>query len=110
MTNDMKSDRRRARIAKLMDKFGAGGGDERFRRAAGVLRGKQAGRRAVDDSEALAYAKSLFTAGCSKNAACIQAAMMYSPKPRAFDATKARLLRKLVGTSKNDPFGMKLGV
>ncbi len=92
---DTKSARRRARHAAHLEKVGAATGDERYRRAAGVLRGKPAGRRAVDDTEALAYAKSLFTAGCSKNSACIQAAIMYSPKPHAFDATKARLLRKL---------------
>jgi len=95
MTDDMKSDRLRARIAKLMDKEGADNGDERFRRAAGVLRGKRAGRPAVDDTEALAYAVDLVNGGCSRNNACIQVAIMYSPKPHAFDATKARLLRKL---------------
>ncbi len=94
MTDDMESDRRRARLAKLADRDWAATGDERFRRAAGVLRGKRAGRPAVDDIEALAYAADLFNGGCSKNKACIQAAIMYSPKTLAFDATKARLLRK----------------
>jgi len=94
MTDDLKSDRLRARIAKLMEKAGADDGDERWRRAAGVLRGKRAGRPAVDDTEALAYAVDLFNGGCSKNKACIQTAIMYSPKTLAFDATKARLLRK----------------
>ena len=96
MTDDRESDRLRARIAKLMDKFGADNGDERFRRAAGVLRGKPAGRRAVDDTEALACAKSLFAAGCSKNSACVQAANLYAPTDIAIDATIARLLRKFI--------------
>ncbi len=94
MSDDLKSDRLRARFAKLMDRAGADNGDERFRRAAGVLRGKRAGRRAVDDTEALAYARDLFNGGCSKNAACRQAAINYSPTRNAFDATKARLFRK----------------
>ncbi len=94
MTDDMESARLRARIAKMIDKAGAATGDERFSRAAGVLRGKRAGRRAVDDSAALDYAADLFNGGCSKNEACIQAAIMYSPKTLAIDATKARLFRK----------------
>ncbi len=94
MTDDMESARLRARIAKLIDKAGAATGDERFSRAAGVLRGKRAGRRAVDDTKPLAYAADLFNGGCSKNEACIQAAIMYSPTRNAFDATKARLFRK----------------
>ncbi len=94
MTNDMESARLRDSLATLADRAGEATGDERFARAAGALRGKPAGRRAVDDTEALAYAQSIFTAGCSKNSACIQAAMIYSPTDNAFDATKARLLRK----------------
>ena len=96
MTDDMKSARLRARLAALADKFGAATGDERFARAAGVVRGNPAGRRKVDDSEALEYAESLFDAGLvhSKNAACIEAAKIYAPSELAFDATRARLMKK----------------
>ena len=100
MTNqiqrDPKIDEARARIAALADELAKATGDERFRRAAGVLRGKQAGRRAVDDSEALAYAESLFDAGLvrSRNAACTRAAIIYSPTSIAIDATRARLMKK----------------
>lgn len=96
MTDDPKSARLRARLAALADKSGEATGDERFRRAAGVLRGKQAGRRAVDDSEALEFAESLFDAGLvnSRNAACTRAAVLYSPTSFAIDATRARLMKK----------------
>ncbi len=96
MTEDVKSASLRARLAALADKSGAATGDERFARAAGVLRGKPAGRRAVDDAEALAYAEAMLDAGLarSKNAACTQAAIMYSPTSIAIDATRARLLKK----------------
>ncbi len=96
MTDEMESARLRDSLAKRADKFGAATGDERFRRAAGVLRGKPSGRRAVDDTEALACAKSLFAAGCSKNSACVQAANLYAPTDIAIDATIARLLRKFI--------------
>ncbi len=100
MTNqiqrDPKIDEARARIAALADELAKATGDERFRRAAGVLRGKQAGRRAVDDTEALAFAESLLDAGLvrSKNDACIRAAVLYSPTSLAIDATRARLMKK----------------
>ncbi len=94
MTHDLKSDRLRARIAKLMDRVGADDGDERFRRAAGVLRGKRAGRRPVADTEALAFVKKLVDAGLSKNSACREAAVRYEPKELAIDAAKARLFKK----------------
>jgi hypothetical protein len=96
LTDDLKSARLRARLATLADKSGAATGDERFRRAAGILRGKRAGRRAVDDSEALAFAESLLDAGLvrSKNDACIRAAVLYSPTSLAIDATRARLMKK----------------
>ncbi len=100
MTNqiqrDPKIDEARARIAALADELAKATGDERFRRAAGVLRGKRAGRRAVDDSEALAFAESLLDAGLvrSKNAACTRSAIMYSPTSLAIDATRARLMKK----------------
>ncbi len=63
MADDQKSARLRARLAALADKSGAATGDKRFARAAGVLRGRPAGRRSVDDTEALAFAASLFDAG-----------------------------------------------
>ena len=93
---DTKSARRRARHAAHLEKVGAATGDERYRRAAGVLRGKPAGRRAVDDTEALAFAESLLDAGLvrSKNKACIEAAKIYAPTEIAFDAMRARLLKK----------------
>ncbi len=96
MTDDPKSARLRDSLATLADRLGEATGDERFPRAAGVLRGKQAGRRAVDDSEALAFAESLLDAGLvrSKNAACTRSAIMYSPTSLAIDATRARLLKK----------------
>ena len=96
MTDDLKSARLRDRIAALADRAGAATGDERFRRAAGVLRGKRAGRRAVDDTEALAFAESLLDAGLvrSKNAACTRSAIMYAPTSIAIDATRARLMKK----------------
>ncbi len=98
MTDDMESARLRARLAEMAaqcEMEAEAWGDERFRRAAGVLRGKRSGRRAVDDTKALAYAEKLIDGGCSKNKSCIQAAMVYSPNELAFDATKARLLRKV---------------
>jgi hypothetical protein len=96
MTDDLKSARLRTRLAALADRAGAATGDERFPRAAGVLRGKPAGRRAVDDRAALELAKSLFDAGLarSKNDACTRAAILYSPTSLAIDATRARLLKK----------------
>ncbi len=96
MTDDLKSARLRARLATLAERAGEATGDERFPRAAGVLRGKPAGRRAVDDTDALAFAESLFDAGLarSRNAACTRAAIMYSPTSIAIDATRARLLKK----------------
>ena len=101
MTDDLKSDRLRDRLAEMAAEAEAEAeatGDERFARAAGVLRGDPAGRRPVDDKAALAYAESLFDAGLvsSRNAACIQAAIRYAPSDNAFDATKARLLRKFL--------------
>jgi len=98
VTDDIESAGLRARLAKMAAEAEAEAeatGEERFARAAGVLRGKRSGRRAVDDTEALAYAADLVSGGLSKNKACIQAATTYSPKTLAFDATKARLLRKL---------------
>jgi len=96
MAENLKSARLHDRLAALADRAGEATGDERFPRAAGVLRGKPAGRPAADDSEALAFAESLFDAGLvrSKNAACTRAAIMYAPTCLAIDATRARLLKK----------------
>ena len=96
MTDDLKSARLRTRLAALADRAGAATGDERFPRAAGVLRGRPAGRPAADDSEALEFAESLLDAGLvrSKNAACTRSAIMYSPTSLAIDATRARLMKK----------------
>ncbi len=91
----MESARLRDHLAAQAEMAAEATGDERFARAAGVLRGRPAGRRALDDTEALEYAEKLINGGCSKNAACIQAAILYAPSELAFDATKARLLRKV---------------
>ncbi len=97
MTDDLKSDRRRAHVANLCDKWGAASGDERWRRAAGALRGKRSGRHEIDDTAPLAFAAELVDAGLSRNSACIQAAIRYEPKELAIDAMKARLLTKIAG-------------
>ena len=99
MTDDMDSDRLRTRHAAQLEKVGADTGDERYRRAAAMLRGKPAGRPAVNDTVALAYAESLLDAGLvrSKNKACIEAAKIYAPTELAFDAMRARLLTKFEG-------------
>ena len=94
MTDDMESARLRARLADMAAEAAEATGDERFARAAGVLRGKRSGRRAIDDTEPLKYAAKLVDVGCSKNSACIEAAIRYEPRELAIDATRARLLRK----------------
>ena len=100
MTNQIqrgpKIDEARARVAALADELAKATGDTRFAHAAGVLRGKRAGRPATDDTAALEYAESLLAAGLvrSKNAACTRAAVLYSPTSLAIDATRARLMKK----------------
>ncbi len=63
MTNQIqrgpKTDEALARFAAQADELAEATGDTRFAHAAGVLRGKRAGRRAVDDTEALVFAESL---------------------------------------------------
>ena len=87
----------RARISEVCEELAAQTGDDRFARAAGVLKGKPAGRPAADDNAALAFAESLFDAGLakSKNQACKRAASMYSTTGDKTDVIRARLVRKL---------------
>jgi hypothetical protein len=96
MPDDLSPERFRARISEVCEELLAQTGDDRFARAAGVLRGKPGGRPEKDDEAALAYAESLFEAGFepSKNAACVRAATMYSPTRIEIDATRARLAKK----------------
>ena len=97
MTDEMESARRRAELADLADEYAEATGDERGRRAAGVLRGKRSGRHEIDDTAPLAFVAELVDAGLSRNSACIQAAIRYEPKELAIDAMKARLLTKIAG-------------
>ena len=96
MPDDLSPERFRARISEVCEELLAQTGDDRFARAAGVLRGKQGGRPETDDAAALAFAEALLDAGLasSKNAACVRAATMYSPTRIEFDATRARLAKK----------------
>ncbi len=96
MTDELTPDRFRARIAELSDELAEATGDTRFAHAAGILRGKPAGRPATDDRAALAYAEAILDAGLvgSRNAACTHAAIMYSATNIAIDATRARLMKK----------------
>jgi hypothetical protein len=70
-------------------------GDPRFRRAAGVLRGKRMGRRAVNDAEALQLVRAFLTAGAarSRSAAICRAAALIAA-PGSVDAAARRLARK----------------
>lgn len=87
----------RERLAARADELAKATGDTRFAHAAGVLRGKRAGRPATDDDAAIEYAESLMAGGLarSKNHACRRAASMYSKTNAEADATRARLVRKL---------------
>jgi len=86
-----------ASAGDLLDHLAKLTGDPRFRHAEGVLRGRRAGRPAIDDGPALEYAAKLIDAGLvrSVNAACLRAALMYSPTRAEFDAMRHRLAKKL---------------
>jgi hypothetical protein len=70
-------------------------GDSRFRRAAGVLRGKRIGRRAVDDSKALELARAYLDAGIARSPtdALRRAAVLTAPVNQIETALR-RLIRK----------------
>jgi len=87
----------RKRIATTCLALAKRTGDDRFARAAGVLHGRRAGRPAIDDGPALAFATSLLDAGLARstNAACQRAALMYSPTQAEVNATRARIAKKL---------------
>jgi hypothetical protein len=83
-----------ARVAAACDGIADLTQDPRFRRAAGVLRGKRIGRRAHDDAQALDLARSLLAAGLvrSRTAALRRAATFTAPD--CIETTVRRLRRK----------------
>jgi len=84
-----------ARVADACDGIAGLTRDPRFRRAAGILRGKKIGRHAVDDRQALDLARALLTAGLvrSRTAAIRRAAVLTAPAHQIETAVR-RLLRK----------------
>jgi hypothetical protein len=83
------------RTAAVLEELGELTSDSRFRRAAGVLRGKRIGRAPVNDTEALELARSYLDAGLvrSRTAAVRRAAMFIAPANQ-IDTTVRRLQRK----------------
>ena len=70
--------------------------DGRWRSAAGMLIGKRAGRRPVNDDAALRYARALMAAGVARSThrACLMAAQMYAPLHQV-ETVRDRLRKKL---------------
>ena len=62
-----ETDHVRTQLASELDRHGERTGDSRFTRAAGVLRGKKAGRPKIDDSAALNMARALYETGVAKS-------------------------------------------
>jgi hypothetical protein len=92
-----RPDLRAIRAAEL-DRLADESGDARYRRAAGVLRGKPGGRPPCDDGAALGLAESLEAAGIarSRRDACMRAARLHATT-RAEVAPMAERLRKKLG-------------
>lgn len=80
----------------LLDHLAEGTGDARYRHASGILRGKPAGRPAIDDDAALRLADNLLATGSvtSRRAACLTAAKFYASSHQV-EAMRDRLQRKL---------------
>jgi hypothetical protein len=89
-----------ARVAAVLDGLTDLTGDRRFRRAAGILRGKRIGRRAVDDTQALVLARSLLDAKLvpSRTAAVKRAALL-TAEPHQIESAIRRLLKKFCDES-----------
>jgi len=93
-------DKRREQLAAELTKLGRESGDARFKRAAGILRGAQAGRPAADDDAPLRFALNLLANGAEKsmNAAAWYAADCYALGPTERAKMQRRLRRKLSNT------------
>ncbi len=83
------------RLASACDGIAALTADARFRRAAGILRGKRIGRRAADDGEALEMARAFLKAGLARSkSAAIRRAAVLMAAPNTIEATARRLAKK----------------
>lgn len=89
------TDAARERLAAEAARLAAETGDSRFAAAAGMLRGRRAGRPPADDGDPLALAASLLAAGLarSRHDAAKRAAALYFPM--TIKTATARLHRKL---------------
>jgi hypothetical protein len=83
------------RVADACDGLAALTEDPRFKRAAGILRGKRIGRRQVDDGQALDLARAFLAAGLvrSRTAALRRAAVLTAPAHQ-IDSAVRRLAKK----------------
>jgi hypothetical protein len=72
-------------------------GDARFRRAAGIVKGRCAGRPKHDDDDALALVRHLLETRAARScrAACSLAAAMFCARSHQVPAMRDRLQRKL---------------
>ncbi len=86
----------RTTVAGLLEEMAAEAGDNRFRAAAAMIRGRRPGRQRKDDTAALEYAASLITMGLatSIHRACERAAIMFAPSHQV-ETMRDRLRRKL---------------
>jgi len=97
----------RAALARYCEAMHDLTADGRWRSAAGMLRGGRAGRPAVDDAAAIAFARQLLSTGMAKslNRACAISAQMHAPTSAKVEAMRDRLRRKLrrsLNVSKED--------
>lgn len=87
--------RLRSDTADMLDELSRVFEDGRFAAAASYLRGKRAGRRPVNDTKALSYARGLLATGIARSAydACARAAIFYAPSHQV-ETMRDRLRKK----------------